>query len=106
VRNTKLAGLLDEDELVCTVWGEHGFGFQNSVLLLLLSLVQEQQSVEDVLAAANALLSNLQSGEPSSSINSAQASIEELQGLGYVCDESGCMLVLPGDSSRDESEWQ
>lgn len=77
-----------------------------AVLHLLLSLVQEPQSVEDVLAAANALLSNLQSGEPSSSINPAQASIEELQGLGYVCDESGCVLVLPGDRSRDESEWQ
>lgn len=33
-----------------------------------------------------------------------QASIDELQGLGYVCDESGCVLVLPGDRSGDESE--
>ena len=57
-----------------------------------------------MLAAANALLSNLQSGEPTGSSNPVQASIDELQGLGYVCDESGCVLVLPGDRSGDESE--
>lgn len=53
--------------------------------------------MEDVLAAANALLSNLQSGEPDQSNPDPSASIDELQALGYVCDESGCVLVLPGD---------
>lgn len=62
----------------------------------------QQQSVEDVLAAANALLDNLQSGEPVQSTPGVQASIEELQGLGYVCDESGCVLVLPGDRQQEE----
>lgn len=33
-----------------------------------------------------------------------RASIDELEGLGYVCDESGCVLVLPGDQQREEGE--
>lgn len=66
------------------------------------SKAAQQQSVEDVLAAANALLDNLQSGEPVRSTPGVQASIDELQGLGYVCDESGCVLVLPGDRQQDE----
>ncbi|KAF8065458.1 hypothetical protein HT031_003059 [Scenedesmus sp. PABB004] len=54
------------------------------------------KSVDDVLAAANALLDNLTSGQTPPSL--LQASIDELEGLGYVCDESGCVLVLPDDS--------
>lgn len=65
---------------------------------------QEQQSVEDVLAAANALLNNLQAGEPMPATQGVRASIDELEGLGYVCDESGCVLVLPGDQQREEGE--
>eukprot|EP00878_Enallax_costatus_P034577 GHUV01038352.1.p1 GENE.GHUV01038352.1~~GHUV01038352.1.p1 ORF type:complete len:201 (+),score=35.46 GHUV01038352.1:205-807(+) len=57
------------------------------------------RTVEDVLAAANALLDNLSAGAglPDESV---QASIEELSSMGYVCDESGCVLVLPGDRDR------
>jgi hypothetical protein len=73
-------------------------------LLSCIFTLQEQQSVEDVLAAANALLNNLQSGEPMPSTPGVQASIDELQGLGYVCDESGCVLVLPGDRQREDSK--
>jgi hypothetical protein len=60
--------------------------------------------VEDVLAAANALLDNLQAGEPMPATPGVRASIDELEGLGYVCDESGCVLVLPGDQQREEGE--
>jgi hypothetical protein len=62
----------------------------------------KQQSVDDVLAAANALLDNLSSGMPAGSPASLQDSIDELQSMGYVCDESGCVLVLPG--SQDGAE--
>jgi hypothetical protein len=59
-----------------------------------------------VLAAANALLDNLQgAGSAAAAGPNVQASIDELQGLGYVCDESGCVLVLPGDRQRDDSEY-
>lgn len=57
------------------------------------------RSVEDVLAAANALLDNLSAGTPVPQ-ESIQASIDELSEMGYVCDESGCVLVLPGDKDR------
>jgi hypothetical protein len=70
-------------------------------LLSCICTLQEQQSVEDVLAAANALLNNLQSGEPMPSTPGVQASIDELQGMGYVCDESGCVLVFEGDQRED-----
>jgi hypothetical protein len=52
------------------------------------------------LAAANALLDNLQAGKPGSTANLLQQSIDELQEMGYVCDESGCVLVLPGDKDN------
>lgn len=57
------------------------------------------RTVEDVLAAANALLDDLSAGGglPEDSV---QARIEELSQMGYVCDESGCVLVLPGDKDR------
>jgi hypothetical protein len=63
----------------------------------------KQQSLEDVLAAANALLDNLQAGNPPSpGAMSLQGSIDELSALGYMCDESGCVLVLPGDHGSGE----
>jgi hypothetical protein len=33
-----------------------------------------------------------------------QESIDELTGLGFVCDESGCVLVLPAESTDDDGE--
>eukprot|EP00775_Hariotina_reticulata_P012516 gene12516-12650_t len=60
----------------------------------------KSKSVDDVLAAANALLENLQAGKPVSTSNLLQQSIDELQEMGYVCDESGCVLVLPGDKDK------
>lgn len=53
------------------------------------------KSVEDVLREANALLENLSGG--GALPPSLQASIDELQEMGYVCDESGCVLMMPGD---------
>jgi hypothetical protein len=55
--------------------------------------------VDDVLREANALLENLSAGMPSGT-PALQASIDELEQMGYVCDESGCVLVLPGDRER------
>jgi hypothetical protein len=57
------------------------------------------KSVDDVLREANALLENLSAGLPSTT-PALQASIDELEQMGYVCDESGCVLVLPGDRER------
>lgn len=70
-------------------------------MVLSLHVVQDGkgQAVEDVLAAANALLDNLSAGKALPQ-NSIQASIDELSEMGYVCDESGCVLVLPGDKAR------
>ncbi|KAF6254502.1 hypothetical protein COO60DRAFT_1703289 [Scenedesmus sp. NREL 46B-D3] len=57
------------------------------------------KSVDDVLREANALLENLSAGMPTGT-PALQASIDELEQMGYVCDESGCVLVLPGDRER------
>ncbi|WIA16699.1 hypothetical protein OEZ85_013356 [Tetradesmus obliquus] len=59
----------------------------------------KSKSVDDVLREANALLENLSAGMPSGT-PALQASIDELEQMGYVCDESGCVLVLPGDRER------
>eukprot|EP00879_Flechtneria_rotunda_P024616 GHRR01026114.1.p2 GENE.GHRR01026114.1~~GHRR01026114.1.p2 ORF type:complete len:127 (+),score=16.98 GHRR01026114.1:242-622(+) len=61
---------------------------------------KQSQNVDDVLAAANAPLENLSAGQTPVVQPPLQANIDELQELGYVCDESGCVLVLPGDSER------
>lgn len=60
------------------------------------------KSVEDMLNEANALLERVSNGQPLGS--SYQASIDELSELGYVCDESGCVLVLPGDRQKAVAE--
>lgn len=44
------------------------------------------------------MLESLSAGNPPAA--SLQASIDELAEMGYVCDESGCVLVLPGDRER------
>jgi hypothetical protein len=62
------------------------------------------KSVDDVLREANALLENLSAGMPSGT-PALQASIDELEMMGYVCDESGCVLVLPGDRERAAGAW-
>lgn len=55
-----------------------------------------KQSVDDVLAAANALLDSMSAG--TTPLSMLQASIDELEQMGYVCDESGCVLVDPHDA--------
>lgn len=59
-----------------------------------------------MLAEANALLNAVATGgaapAPASAAKGVQQSIEELEGLGYVCDESGCVLVVASESSDDE----
>ncbi|KAI8468763.1 MAG: hypothetical protein J3K34DRAFT_426171 [Monoraphidium minutum] len=62
-------------------------------------------SVDDILAQANALLDSVAGGSaPQKQYYSpgVQESIDELTGLGFVCDESGCVLVLPTESTDDE----
>lgn len=59
------------------------------------------KDVDAMLAEANALLDAVAGG--AAPAKSVQESIEQLQGLGYVCDESGCVLVVPSESSDDEA---
>lgn len=54
------------------------------------------KSVEELLAEANALLDQVSHGEYAG----LQASIDELEDLGYTCDESGCVLILPEKPKR------
>lgn len=57
-----------------------------------------------MLAEANALLNAVAGGEaPGAQTQGVLESIDELTGLGFVCDESGCVLVLP-QSSTDEDD--
>jgi hypothetical protein len=65
-----------------------------------------QKDVDAMLAEANALLNAVAGGATESRpVPGVQESIDELQALGFVCDESGCVLVLPdGTSSDDEGE--
>ncbi|GBF97883.1 hypothetical protein Rsub_10238 [Raphidocelis subcapitata] len=59
------------------------------------------KDVDAILAEANALLNAVTAGgEP---LPGVQESIDELTALGFVCDESGCVLVLPTESSDDEA---
>jgi hypothetical protein len=54
---------------------------------------------------ANALLNQVSGGAaPGTQSPGVQSSIDELEALGYVCDESGCVLVLPNEMSDDEGE--
>jgi hypothetical protein len=59
------------------------------------------KSVDEMLAEANALLNAVSSGVPGAAAVAAAGasgvlqSIDELEQLGFVCDESGCVLVLP-----------
>lgn len=64
-------------------------------------------NVDDILAEANALLNAVSGGTaPPKQYYSpgVQESIDELTGLGFVCDESGCVLVLPTESTDEEGE--
>lgn len=56
-----------------------------------------------MLKEANALL-NAVAGGTQAPDQAVQDSIEGLTALGFVCDESGCVLVLPHESSDEEGE--
>lgn len=55
--------------------------------------------VESALAEANALLNAVAGGSPPAP--GVQESIDGLTALGFVCDESGCVLVLPTSSVEE-----
>ncbi|KAI8474736.1 MAG: hypothetical protein J3K34DRAFT_518035 [Monoraphidium minutum] len=57
------------------------------------------RDVEDVLAEANALLNSVGGGGDPSAV---QETIDDLTKLGYVCDETGCVLVFPNSDSDIE----
>jgi hypothetical protein len=60
----------------------------------------KQKSVEELLNEASSLLNKVSNGEPIV----VQQSVEELEQLGYVCDESGCVLVLPHERESAKGE--
>jgi len=63
------------------------------------------KSVEELLNEASSLLSKVSNGETiGESIPTMQQSVEELEQLGYVCDESGCVLVLPHERESAKGE--
>jgi hypothetical protein len=61
------------------------------------------KSVEELLAEANALLDSVSHGEYTGA--GLQASIDELEDLGYTCDESGCVLILPEKPKRAQGAY-
>ena len=77
-------------------------------LILLQPLLQGDakiKSVEELLNEASSLLSKVSNGETiGESIPTMQQSVEELEQLGYVCDESGCVLVLPHERESAKGE--
>ncbi|KIY94578.1 hypothetical protein MNEG_13383 [Monoraphidium neglectum] len=65
----------------------------------------DSPNVDDMLAEANALLNAVTGGDAAPKqyyTAGVQESIDELTGLGFVCDESGCVLVLPAESTDDD----
>ena len=65
-------------------------------------------NVNDVLSEVNALMERV-SGKPLPA--SMLSTIDDLEELGYVCDESGCVLVLPSmdeesDGAFSGSRWR
>ena len=60
-------------------------------------------SVNDIMGEANALPERVTGGKPLPP--QFLQSVDELEELGYVCDESGCVLVLPGRDDESDGAY-